>query len=103
MIDTDMRRPTLYHTFNMSNKSRLSRLLFEKGRLAYTVKKRGIKILDLIVFGHLPGNIVELLQSPELDIILNELKVKYDLILNFNTGKTEKSTVMKIWNALVTA
>lgn len=127
MIDADMRRPTLHHTFHMSNKSGLSNLLLGKGRLADTVKKSGVKNLDLLMCGQIPGNPAELLQSSEMDALLKEVRGMYDLILVdsppllavadskilankcdgsvliVNTGKTEKASVVKARDALVTA
>ncbi|WP_327078718.1 CpsD/CapB family tyrosine-protein kinase [Planococcus sp. CAU13] len=127
LIDADMRRPTLHHTFHMSNKSGLSNLLLRKGRLGESVRRSGINNLDLLMCGQIPGNPAELLQSPEMDALLEELKSRYDLILIdsppllavadskilankcdgsvlvVNTGKTEKASVVKARDALVTA
>ncbi|WP_345740326.1 CpsD/CapB family tyrosine-protein kinase [Planomicrobium okeanokoites] len=127
MIDADMRRPTLHHTFHMSNKSGLSNLLLGKGRLSDTIKMSGVKNLDLLLCGQIPGNPAELLQSAEMDILLKDLREMYDLILIdsppllavadskilankcdgsvlvVNTGKTEKASVVKARDALVTA
>lgn len=127
MIDADMRRPTLHHTFHMSNKSGLSNLLLGKGRLSDTVKKSGVKNLDLLLCGQIPGNPAELLQSPEMDVLLKELRTIYDFILIdsppllavadskilankcdgsvlvVNTGTTEKASVVKARDTLVTA
>lgn len=127
MIDADMRRPTLHHTFHMSNKAGLSNLLLGKGRLTDTIKKSGIKNLDLLLCGQIPGNPAELLQSSEMDVLMKELREMYDLILFdsppllavadskilankcdgsvliINTGKTEKASVVKARDALVTA
>lgn len=127
MIDADLRRPTLHHTFHMSNKSGLSNLLLGKGRLSDTIKMSGVKNLDLLLCGQIPGNPAELLQSAEMDILLKDLREMYDLILIdsppllavadskilankcdgsvlvVNTGKTEKASVVKARDALVTA
>lgn len=127
MIDADMRRPTLHHTFHMSNKSGLSNLLLGKGRLADTVKRSGIKNLDLLLCGQIPVNPAELLQSSAMDDLLEQVCEIYDLILIdsppllavadskilankcdgsvliVNTGKTEKASVIKARDALVTS
>ena len=127
MIDADMRRPTLHHTFHMSNKSGLSNLLLGKGRLTDTVRRSGIKNLDLLLCGQIPVNPAELLQSSAMDDLLEEICGMYDLILIdsppllavadskilankcdgavlvVNTGKTEKASVIKARDALVTA
>lgn len=127
MIDADMRRPTLHYTFHISNKSGLSNLLIGKGRLADTVRKSGIPNLDLLLCGQIPVNPAELLQSAAMDDLLEEVCEIYDLILIdsppllavadskilankcdgsilvVNTGKTEKASVIKARDTLVTA
>ena len=127
MIDADMRRPTLHHTFHMSNKSGISNLLLGKGRLADTVRRSGIKNLDLLLCGQIPVNPAELLQSSAMDDLLEQVCEIYDLILIdsppllavadskilankcdgsvlvVNTGKTEKASVIKARDALVTS
>lgn len=127
LVDADMRRPTLHHTFKLSNRIGLANLLIKKGRLTDTVRQSGIKGLDLLMCGHIPPNPAELLSSPVFDSLLNEMKMKYDLIifdsppilsvtdslilankcdgtvLVVNTGKTEKQMVVKARDALASA
>ncbi|MDN7244508.1 CpsD/CapB family tyrosine-protein kinase [Planococcus shenhongbingii] len=127
LVDADMRRPTLHHSFQLSNKIGLSNLLLKKGRLQDTVKRSGVVGLDLLLCGQIPSNPAELLSSPALDTLLEEMKARYDLIiidsppllavtdskilankcdgtvLVVNTGKTEKDSVKKARDALVTS
>lgn len=127
LIDADMRRPTLHHTFQMSNKVGLSNLLLKKGRLQDSVRQSGVGGLDLLMCGQIPSNPAELLSSPTLDTLIDEMKEKYDLIifdsppllsvtdskilankcdatvLVVNTGKSEKESITKARDALVTA
>ncbi|WP_367619066.1 CpsD/CapB family tyrosine-protein kinase [Planococcus shixiaomingii] len=127
LVDADMRRPTLHHTFKMSNRLGLSNLLIKKGRLQDTVKKSGIPGLDLLMCGQIPSNPAELLDSEAMDGLMNLMKEKYDLIifdsppilavtdskilankcdgtvLVVNTGKTEKEKVIKARDALTTS
>ncbi|TWT27891.1 CpsD/CapB family tyrosine-protein kinase [Planomicrobium sp. CPCC 101110] len=127
LVDADMRRPTLHHTFRMSNKVGLSNLLLEKGNLQDAIKKSGIRGLDLLMSGQIPSNPAELLDSVVMTRLIDELKEKYDLIifdsppilavtdakilankcdgtvLIVNTGKTEKESVTKARDALATA
>ncbi len=127
LIDADMRRPTLHHTFQKSNKVGLSNLLLKKGRLQDSIKESGVAGLDLLMCGQIPSNPAELLSSPVLDELLEEVKEKYDLIifdsppllsvtdskilankcdatvLVVNTGKSEKESITKARDALVTA
>nr|WP_316046692.1 CpsD/CapB family tyrosine-protein kinase [Planococcus glaciei] len=127
LVDADMRRPTLHHSFQLSNKIGLSNLLLKKGRLQDCVKRSGVVGLDLLLCGQIPPNPAELLSSPALDDLLEEMKARYDLIiidsppllavtdskilankcdatvLVVNTGKTEKDSVKKARDALVTS
>lgn len=127
LVDADMRRPTLHHTFQQANKVGLSNLLLKKGRLQDSVKRSGVVGLDLLLCGQIPPNPAELLSSPALDTLLEEMKEKYDLIifdsppllsvtdskilankcdatvLVVNTGRSEKESVTKARDALVTS
>jgi capsular exopolysaccharide synthesis family protein len=127
LVDADMRRPTLHHTFKLSNKVGLSNLLLKKGRLQDSVKKSGVPGLDLLLCGQIPSNPAELLESEVMDKLIDEMKEKYDLIifdsppllsvtdakilankcdgtvLVVSTGKTEKDTLTKARDSLVTA
>ncbi|MGO1057870.1 CpsD/CapB family tyrosine-protein kinase [Planococcus sp. FY231025] len=127
LVDADMRRPTLHHTFQMPNKIGLSNLLLKKGRLQDTVRRSGVPGLDLLLCGQIPPNPAELLSTPALDDLLEEMKSKYDIViidsppllsvtdskilankcdatvLVVNTGKSEKDSVIKARDALVTS
>ncbi|MGI2327526.1 CpsD/CapB family tyrosine-protein kinase [Planococcus sp. YIM B11945] len=127
LVDADMRRPTLHHTFQMSNKLGLSNLLLRKGRLQDTVKRSGVKGLDLLMCGQIPSNPAELLESSAMEDLMLEMKERYDLIifdsppilsvtdskilankcdgtvLVVSTGKTEKASVVRARDALATA
>lgn len=127
LVDADMRRPTLHHTFQIPNKIGLSNLLLNKGRLQDSVKRSGVPGLDLLLCGQIPPNPAELLSTPKLDDLLDEMKSKYDIIiidsppllsvtdskilankcdatvLVVNTGKSEKESIVKARDALVTS
>lgn len=127
LVDADMRRPTLHHTFQMPNKIGLSNLLLNKGRLQDSVKRSGVPGLDLLLCGQIPPNPAELLSTPKLDDLLDEMKSKYDIViidsppllsvtdskilankcdatvLVVNTGKSEKESIVKARDALVTS
>lgn len=127
LVDADMRRPTLHHTFKMSNKIGLSNLLMQKGRLQDSVKKSGVPGLDLLLCGQIPSNPAELLESEVMDELIEEMKEKYDMVifdsppllsvtdskilankcdgtvLVVSTGKTEKDSLAKARDSLVTA
>lgn len=127
LVDADMRKPTLHHTFHLNNHVGLSNLLVGKGELEQSVRDSGIKNLELLTSGQIPHNPAELLDSPILDTVMAEMKARYDLIifdsppilsvtdskilankcdgtvLVVNTGKTEKQSALKARDSLSTA
>lgn len=127
LIDADMRRPTLYRTFQLGNNTGLSNLLLRKGSLKQSVKVSGIANLDLLMSGQIPPNPAELLESDALDELMAEMRESYDYILFdsppilsvtdskilanrcdgtvlvVNTGKSEKISVEKARDSLATA
>ncbi|RAZ69760.1 capsular biosynthesis protein [Planococcus maitriensis] len=127
LVDADMRKPTLHHTFNLNNHIGLSNLLVGKGELEQSVRDSGIRGLELLTSGQVPHNPAELLDSPMLDRLIAEMKERYDLIifdsppilsvtdskilankcdgtvLVVNTGKTEKQSAIKARDSLATS
>ncbi|ANU22606.1 CpsD/CapB family tyrosine-protein kinase [Planococcus donghaensis] len=127
LIDADMRRPTLFRTFQLGNNTGLSNLLLGKGNLKHSVKASGIPNLDLLMSGQIPPNPAELLESDTLDELMEEMRGLYDYVLFdsppilsvtdakilanrcdgtvlvVNTGKSEKVSVEKARDSLATA
>ncbi|ALC86488.1 capsular biosynthesis protein [Bacillus sp. FJAT-22090] len=125
LIDSDMRKPTMHHTFHITNTVGLSNLLTRKLTMQDVVVDTNIECLDLITSGPIPPNPAELIGSKTMDILMNELMEKYDLIifdappllsvtdaqilsnkcdgtiLVINSGTTEKSNVIKAKEALI--
>jgi len=81
LVDGDMRRPTMHYTFRTTNRSGLSNLLTRQWNTDDVVIKTGVEGLDLITCGQIPPNPAELLGSKSMDILIKELKLKYDIII----------------------
>ncbi|WP_341961716.1 CpsD/CapB family tyrosine-protein kinase [Planococcus maritimus] len=127
LVDADMRKPTLHHTFHLNNHMGLANLLIGKGELEQSVRDSGIQGLELLTSGQIPHNPAELLDSPMLDRLIEKMKERYDLIifdsppilsvsdskimankcdgtvLVVNTGKTEKQSAIKARDSLTTS
>lgn len=127
LVDADMRRPTLHHSFKLPNRTGLSSLLMRKGSLQDTVERSGIVGLDLLLCGHVPANPAELLSSTALDSLIYEMKEYYDLVifdsppiltvadskilankcdgtvLVVNSGKSDKNSAAKAKDALISS
>lgn len=81
IIDADMRKPTLHHTFKTFNKVGLSNILARKSELHDAVQETFIVGLDVITSGPIPPNPAELLSSQGLDALLQHVKNDYDIII----------------------
>ncbi|WP_313238090.1 CpsD/CapB family tyrosine-protein kinase [Sporosarcina ureae] len=127
LVDADMRKPTTHFTFSRMNATGLSNLLTRQWELEDIIQQTDIEGLDLITSGPIPPNPAELLGSKTMDVLLESLKEKYDMIildaplvlsvtdaqimsnkaegtiLVLNTGTTEKESVLKAKEALVSS
>ena len=81
IIDADMRKPTLHYTFNTLNSSGLSDVLTRQQDYYNVIQKTSVEGLSIIASGPLSPNPVELLFSKTLDILLQDLKKDYDIII----------------------
>ncbi|AMO87668.1 CpsD/CapB family tyrosine-protein kinase [Solibacillus isronensis] len=81
IIDADMRKPTLHHTFKTFNKVGLSNILARRWALHEAVQETFIVGLDVITSGPIPPNPAELLSSQGLDALLQHVKNDYDIII----------------------
>ncbi|MBP1993429.1 CpsD/CapB family tyrosine-protein kinase [Paenibacillus eucommiae] len=81
LIDADLRKPTVHHTFKTTNRVGLTGLLTNQAAIEETIKSSGIPNLDIITSGPIPPNPSEILSSKRLVTLLEELKQRYDIIL----------------------
>ena len=82
LIDADMRKPTVFRTFNIQNTKGLSNLITNREiRIADVVQYVEDADLDIITSGPIPPNPSELLNSTRMNEIIKELENIYDLIL----------------------
>lgn len=119
LIDGDMRKPVVHHTFGIKNTCGLSNVLSKQNELSEAIQDTKVPGLDIITSGIIPPNPSELLASRQLDNIVQTLKDEYDLIifdappvlsvtdaqilsnkcdgtiLVISSGKTEKANIVK--------
>ena len=81
LIDADLRKPTMHYTFLKTITPGLTNLLTSYWNLNQVVKESGINGLDLITSGPIPSNPAELLELTSMDVLITEVKEKYDLII----------------------
>lgn len=81
LIDADLRKPTMHYTFLKTISPGLTNLLTSHWNLNQVLKESGVNGLDLITSGPIPSNPAELLGLPSMDMLLTEVKEKYDIII----------------------
>ncbi|WP_026021502.1 CpsD/CapB family tyrosine-protein kinase [Paenibacillus senegalensis] len=81
IIDADLRKPTMHHTFVCSNRIGLTTILIGKAAWQNAVQETGIPGLEVITSGPVPPNPSEILASQRMRELLQELKQHYDLVL----------------------
>lgn len=81
IIDGDLRKPTMHHTFVRSNRSGLTNILIGKTDWQSAVQESDLPGLDLLTSGPVPPNPSELLASKRMKELLQQLKQHYDVIL----------------------
>ncbi len=127
LVDADMRRPSVHYTFHLTNTIGLSNLLTSQKTLIEATSPSEIDGLDIITCGPIPPNPAELLGSRRMDIVLVEMKEKYDIILFdappvlsvtdaqilsnkcdgtilvMNTGETKKKEIIRTKEVLISS
>jgi len=99
IIDADMRKPRIHLKFKMTNSTGLSTLLIGRDTLDNVIQPSKYENIDVIPSGACPFNPSELIGNGKLDIIIEELKMRYDVII-FDTPPiglvTDAMTLMKM-------
>lgn len=81
LIDADLRKPRLHHIFDKDKKPGLVDYLVGLVKLDDVIVKTGFNNLDLLTSGTVPPNPAEMLDSQQMENMLNELRLKYDYII----------------------
>lgn len=81
ILNLDMRKPTLYKRFKLSNSKGVSTYLAGKSLLYEIIQKSLYENLDVITSGPIPPNPSELINSEEFKELIRRLKDIYDVII----------------------
>ncbi|MFC7685270.1 CpsD/CapB family tyrosine-protein kinase [Ureibacillus sp. GCM10028918] len=81
IIDADMRKPTLHHTFEVFNIVGLSNVLAKHSSLHVTIQNSSIENLHIIPSGPIPPNPSELLSSKTLSEFIDEVKKEFEIVI----------------------
>jgi len=81
IINLDLRKPTLHAMFNVSNSKGASNYLSGAVSKEEIIHKTKFDYIDIIPAGPIPPNPNELIASKKLDILVDELKKEYDIVI----------------------
>lgn len=81
IVDADMRKPTMHHTFNLFNVVGLSNILTKQVDIQSAIHQSDIDNIHIIASGPIPPNPSELLSSKNLDSFINEVIQQYEIII----------------------
>lgn len=81
IIDADMRKPTIHHTFLLTNTVGLSSILSRQRELSEVIQETSVEGLSIIPSGPIPPNPAELLASKKLDVLVMEVARDFDIII----------------------
>ena len=81
LIDSDMRRPSLHHKFNIFNNTGLTDFLLSKENNSAFIQESGVENLQIITAGSLPPNPAELIHSERMQHIIDWLHETVDYIV----------------------
>jgi len=80
LIDGDMRRPQVHAYFQIENNTGLSAYLAGNASKDL-ITRQVVSNLDILTSGPVPPNPSELLSSGRLDVLLEKVKEKYDMVI----------------------
>ena len=84
LIDADLRRPTLYSTFNVSNRQGLTSILTSNENSINVedfLQASGVDNLDILTSGPIPPNPAQLLNSNRLQAFIDAVERQYDIVI----------------------
>jgi capsular exopolysaccharide synthesis family protein len=81
LVDSDLRKPTVHHTFRMNNLFGFTTVLTKQKTLENTVLETEEKDLFILTSGPVPPNPAELLSSKSMEQFIEEAKGMFDYII----------------------
>lgn len=81
LVDADLRKPTMHHTFNVLNTVGFTSVLTKQAKLMEAIKSTDEKELFILTSGPIPPNPAELLSSKSMEQLVEEMKTNFDVVL----------------------
>ncbi|MCK6258824.1 CpsD/CapB family tyrosine-protein kinase [Fictibacillus sp. KIGAM418] len=81
LVDTDLRKPTVHYTFQLSNLHGLTTVLTKEIALERAFQESAIPGLSVLTCGPIPPNPSELLASLAMESLIADVKESFDYII----------------------
>lgn len=81
LIEADLRKPSLHHVFGVSNDTGLTNVLAQQVDVEDVIRPTAVTNLSVITSGSIPYNPSEMLGSHNMQMLVHDLKQRYDMIL----------------------
>ncbi len=81
LVDADLRRPAIHRAMNLPNGKGISDVFRDQMKLEEVIEVWGEHKVQVLTTGSLPPNPVELLSSSKMDLILQALKARSDILI----------------------
>lgn len=81
LVDADLRKPTIHHTYLVSNQKGLSTVVAGRDSFDDAISETNIQNLWVIPSGPIPPNPAELLNSVRMNSFIREAKERFDMVL----------------------
>lgn len=81
VLDLDLRKPKIHLGFGVENKHGMSDVLASKSNWKELINNSELNNLHFITAGTIPPNPSELILNGKLDVVIEELKLEYDIII----------------------
>lgn len=81
VVSLDLRRPSIHKEVEISNKQGVSTYIIGKSKIDDIIFLHGNDNLSIIPSGPAPPNPAELIETPEFETLLKELKSRFDIII----------------------
>jgi capsular exopolysaccharide synthesis family protein len=81
LVDADLRKPTVHHTFRLNNAIGLTNILAGQTTLEEAIQSSEVEGLDILTSGPIPPNPAELMGSKMMSQLIEEMRKSYELVI----------------------
>lgn len=81
LVDCDLRKPKVHRRLSVPNRRGLTNVLVDSQPLESVIQETGVSGLYALTSGPIPPNPAELLESPQMDAVLRDVKERFDHVI----------------------